>query len=114
MSILDKIRTGDRVRGSRVIYDTEVTQEGVVIKIDRFSAQRYVDKPERIEMMNVDIRLDNGHTDWIGVDERTQILSRAPEPQLPKNAVGWCHYCGQPAYGWGFFDEPACGQCGGK
>ena len=31
-----------------------------------------------------------------------------------KNAVGACHYCGQPAFGWGFFDEPACNQCGGK
>lgn len=24
-----------------------------------------------------------------------------------------CHYCGQPATGFGFFDEPACRQCGG-
>lgn len=31
-----------------------------------------------------------------------------------KGSVGACHYCGSPAFGWGFFDEPACGQCGGK
>jgi hypothetical protein len=31
-----------------------------------------------------------------------------------KNAVGACHYCGSPAYGFAFFDEPACSQCGGK
>ncbi len=31
-----------------------------------------------------------------------------------QGAVGACHYCGAPAYGWGFFDEPACSQCGGK
>ena len=24
------------------------------------------------------------------------------------------HYCGAPASGFGFFDEPACGQCGGS
>jgi len=25
-----------------------------------------------------------------------------------------CHYCGAPASGFGFFDEAACGQCGGQ
>ena len=24
-----------------------------------------------------------------------------------------CHYCGGPAAGFGFFDEPACTECGG-
>ncbi len=24
-----------------------------------------------------------------------------------------CHYCGQPATGFGFFDEPCCSECGG-
>jgi hypothetical protein len=24
-----------------------------------------------------------------------------------------CHYCGQTATGFGFFDEPVCPQCGG-
>lgn len=31
-----------------------------------------------------------------------------------KTAVGACHYCGSPAHGFGFFDEPACAQCGGE
>lgn len=107
MSIFDKIRTGDRARGRRVVYDEYVTFEGEVTKVDRFTA-------DRTPMANVTVREDNGHEAWFGVDEKTQIIRRAPEPQLPSRAVGWCHYCGQPAYGWGFFDEPACNQCGGK
>ena len=35
------------------------------------------------------------------------IYRKAKEPMA-------CHYCGQPVYSmFGFFDEPACRECGG-
>jgi hypothetical protein len=36
-----------------------------------------------------------------------------PTKTAPPRPVGDCHYCGMPAYKFGFFDEPVCNQCGG-
>ena len=110
MSFWDNFRTGDRVRGQRVVYDEYKTYEGTVTGVKKIGYKEGDGTPG--ETGYLDIREDTGHDNWVSDD--IKLISRAPEPQLPRNAVGWCHYCGQPAYGWGFFDEPACGQCGGK
>lgn len=45
---------------------------------------------------------------------KSQASDKINELKAWENAVGACHYCGAPAGGFGFFDEPACAQCGGK
>ena len=44
-------------------------------------------------------------------------LGRVPSGETPaphRSLKGQnCHYCGCPATGWGFFDEPVCEDCGG-
>ena len=40
-------------------------------------------------------------------------FQRVYEASKHQGQLGTCHYCGRPAYGWGFFDEPVCKQCGG-
>ncbi len=34
-------------------------------------------------------------------------------PVQPKRERATCHYCGMPATGFGFFNEPVCRECGG-
>lgn len=41
-----------------------------------------------------------------------QIISVEPAP-ISDSDSDRCHYCGMPATGFGFFDEPACPDCGG-
>lgn len=45
----------------------------------------------------------------------THAVSVAEASAMIDQAKGGntCHYCGQPASGFGFFDEAACTDCGG-
>lgn len=51
--------------------------------------------------------------DGFGIGELGRVPS-GETPTLRRSLKGLdCHYCGMPATGWGFFDEPVCEDCGG-
>ena len=107
MIVLDDICRGDHVKGRRIVYDSWVEIQGVVTSVDKFQVGGVTDDA-LIYVVGSD-----GFAEWFGFG---QILDhRKPEPaKLPLGgACGWCHYCGQPAYSFGFFDEPTCPECGG-
>lgn len=66
---------------------------------------------EQIEYL-VDLGYDGPTA--LSKSEASRLIELFKSKQLPKNAVGWCHYCGQPAYTFDFFDVPACRDCGGE
>ncbi len=103
---MGEIRIGQRASGQRVAYDELVTVEGVVVSIDRYTADG---KPRMI----VNVKTDNGWADWFGLDEKPIPQPKSESKKLPSWAVGYCHYCGSPANSFGFFDEPVCRECGG-
>lgn len=45
--------------------------------------------------------------------ETHTVESITPAIEQQRDNRPSCHYCGQPANGRGFFDEPACKECGG-
>lgn len=48
----------------------------------------------------------------LGVDPST-VTSKGQASDLIDSLIPSCHYCGQPATGFGFFDEHVCPECGG-
>lgn len=50
-----------------------------------------------------------------GSDDYNILTERPAEYNRPKSESRgkFCHYCGQPASRFGFFDEPVCPGCGG-
>ena len=38
---------------------------------------------------------------------------RLEQEQAKRERQLYCHYCGLPATGFGFFGEPVCEECGG-
>jgi hypothetical protein len=49
----------------------------------------------------------------IDVSDAQKIVCPPSAHATRREYIGSCHYCGQPAYGRGWFDEPACDGCGG-
>lgn len=57
--------------------------------------------------------------EWERTTRRVAVAQQAvakresqPAPQHVERPA--CHYCGQPATDYGFFDEPICRECGGR
>lgn len=47
-------------------------------------------------------------------DSEYQMAMAVRVPEMLRNDADLsCHYCGMPATGVGFFDEPVCSECGG-
>lgn len=51
---------------------------------------------------------DLGYTDT-NLISKTEASAKIDDLKL----IDSCHYCGQPANTFGFFDEPVCEECGG-
>jgi hypothetical protein len=62
------------------------------------------------------IYLSMGNADWQYVCENDprQIERFVKRFEAPIQTSDACHYCGQPATSFGFFDEPICSECGGR
>ena len=98
------VQVGDRVSVFASIMGREYWGEGVVERVlqNNTTGEPYV-------------QLDDGSYWAVRNDllTRCEVTERAIQSQQRRDSGLCCHYCGMPAVGFGFFDEPVCRECGG-
>ena len=128
------VKVGDTVRAWKWVYDRDYSTEGVVEALSEDHGRRFAKiNNDYYEVENDGltnsfeiIRVVDPATDKqiaylkdLGWEGNPQTLRKGEASDLIEErkrwigAVGACHYCGGPAFGWGFFDERACPECGG-
>jgi hypothetical protein len=106
-------KEGDRVIGISSWYRLTGNGYSVDTASDETDGRRFEGQVIAVQQDGIIVETSNGilcvYPEEIHHHEHPQRSGRP----WPKNAME-CHYCGMPAYGFGFFDEPACRECGGK
>ena len=92
---------GDYIIGGRIVFDEYVNIGGVVYKIE----------PSLMDNVGTLVTIDTTAGPELILGSTVFYVVRRKVPKLPLGAVGWCHYCGAPAYKIGFFGEPVCNEC---
>jgi len=94
-------KTGDTAQVSKTIMGQFYQTLGQITRVQRRS----------------DGQLVQINSDWWTTtndnENSFQIIKKAPGQPQKADDTPSCHYCGMPATSFGFFDEPACPECGG-
>jgi hypothetical protein len=106
-----KIFTTDEDNGKTGTVES-VWNDGYSVYIEGDEGAKFFEKTE-LRLIGENAATEKQMNYIVDLGGQTGPYTKLEASQIIECLKPSCHYCGMPATGFGFFDEPVCGGCGG-